>query len=141
MHRLSTRCHETLFNSPAPCPGCPVLGQTRATKQPAVLASAAGGHRVAIAEPLGDSRYRMLVVQLSDGLISALQRARLDQRARRAKLSVRELAVLDLLLLGRSAADMSRALGITERTARFHVANVLGKLGAETRSDLLRLLL
>jgi DNA-binding CsgD family transcriptional regulator len=47
--------------------------------------------------------------------------------------------VLDLLLLGRSLGEIATALQITPRTAKFHQANLLEKLGADSRFDLLRL--
>jgi DNA-binding NarL/FixJ family response regulator len=58
-----------------------------------------------------------------------------------ARLTEREREVLDLLLLGRTHEDIARLLGITERTSKFHQANLLTKLGAESRLDLLRLFL
>jgi DNA-binding CsgD family transcriptional regulator len=96
---------------------------------------------VALAEALGGGRFRVIQVHLNEGVVTGLQRARIDRMARRAKLSKRELAVLDLVLLGRTSADVAKALGITERTARFHVGNIFAKLQADSRSDLLRLLL
>lgn len=59
----------------------------------------------------------------------------------RARLTEREREVLDLLLLGRTHEDIADVLGITERTSKFHQANLLAKLGAESRLDLLRLFL
>lgn len=56
-------------------------------------------------------------------------------------LSRREQEVLELLLLGRTVSDIGLVLGITPRTAKFHQTNVLNKLGAESRFDLMRLLL
>lgn len=67
-----------------------------------------------------------------------------DKRAAlvaRSGLTERERQVLDLLLLGRTHEDISIVLGISERTSKFHQANLLAKLGAESRHDLLRLLL
>jgi DNA-binding NarL/FixJ family response regulator len=58
-----------------------------------------------------------------------------------AKLTDREREVLDLLLLGRTHEDIATVLGITERTSRFHQQNLLAKLGAESRMDLMRLFL
>lgn len=58
-----------------------------------------------------------------------------------AGLSEREREVLDLLLLGRSHCDIAAALGISERTSKFHLGNILAKLGAESRADLPRLFL
>jgi DNA-binding CsgD family transcriptional regulator len=54
---------------------------------------------------------------------------------------VGEQQMLQLLLLGRNYAEIGVALQITPRTARFHQANVLDKLGAESRLDLACLLL
>lgn len=56
-------------------------------------------------------------------------------------LSKREQEVLQLLLLGRNSQDIGLVLGITPRTAKFHQANILAKLGAESRFDLIRLIL
>lgn len=59
----------------------------------------------------------------------------------RAQLTEREREVLDLLLLGRTHDDIAIALGISARTSRFHQSNLLSKLGAESRLDLMRVLL
>lgn len=56
-----------------------------------------------------------------------------------AQLTEREREVLELLLLGRTHVDISEHLGITVRTSKFHQTNLLTKLGAESRFDLLRL--
>jgi CheY-like chemotaxis protein/DNA-binding CsgD family transcriptional regulator len=67
---------------------------------------------------------------------------RANQRARTieaAGLTAREREVLELLLLGRSHPEIAIVLEISERTSKFHQANVLRKLGAESRMDLLRL--
>lgn len=66
---------------------------------------------------------------------------RLRELGETARLSERERQVLDLIVLGRSHAEIGSVLGISGRTARFHQSNVLRKLGAESRLDLLRLLL
>lgn len=56
-----------------------------------------------------------------------------------ANLTARERGVLDLLLLGRSHAEIARTLGIAARTSKFHQTAILEKLGAESRADLMRL--
>jgi two-component system sensor histidine kinase/response regulator len=58
-----------------------------------------------------------------------------------ARLTEREREVLELLLLGRTHHDIAHALGISERTSKFHQSNLLVKLGAESRLDLMRLFL
>ena len=49
-------------------------------------------------------------------------------------LTPREREVLRLVADGRSNKEIARALGITERTAKFHVTSLLNKLGAENRA-------
>jgi adenylate cyclase len=66
------------------------------------------------------------------------RRAELVEQAR---LTNREREVLDLLLLGRTHEDIASVLGISQRTSKFHQANLLAKLGAESRLDLMRLFL
>jgi len=71
--------------------------------------------------------------------VEALLRARRDQRIAEASLTEREREVLELLLLGRTHAEVGVVLGISARTAIFHQQNILRKLGADSRIDLLRL--
>lgn len=54
------------------------------------------------------------------------------------QLTEREQAVLARLLEGASAKEMARDLGISPRTAEFHRANIIGKLGAKNTADLIR---
>jgi DNA-binding NarL/FixJ family response regulator len=64
-------------------------------------------------------------IRLSAGLDSALLRV--------ALLSNRELDVFHLLSGGLSNRDLSKALHITERTAKAHVASILQKLSVDSR--------
>lgn len=50
-------------------------------------------------------------------------------------LSAREKEVLDWLKQGKSSWEMSVILGISERTANFHVFNIMRKLGATNRAQ------
>ncbi len=50
-------------------------------------------------------------------------------------LTERELEVLGLVGQGRSNKEIATDLGITERTARTHVSNILGKLGLASRTQ------
>lgn len=62
--------------------------------------------------------------------------ARAWQRGERpAGLTERELAVLALLAEGRSNAEIAHGLGFKERTAVFHVGNILRKLGLASRLE------
>jgi DNA-binding NarL/FixJ family response regulator len=50
-------------------------------------------------------------------------------------LTPRELEVLGLLARGLTNKEIAEALVITERTAKFHVSAILGKLGADNRTE------
>ncbi|MEO3889357.1 LuxR C-terminal-related transcriptional regulator [Nonomuraea sp. B5E05] len=50
-------------------------------------------------------------------------------------LNPREHDVLDELALGRRNRAIAERLGISENTVKFHVANILGKLGVTTRGE------
>jgi DNA-binding NarL/FixJ family response regulator len=50
-------------------------------------------------------------------------------------LTERELEVLSLVGHGRSNKEIATELGITERTARTHVSNILGKLDLQSRTQ------
>lgn len=54
---------------------------------------------------------------------------------RAAVLSAREHAVLRDVAAGRSTKQIARALGITERTVKFHVSSIMNKLGAGNRAQ------
>ena len=50
-------------------------------------------------------------------------------------LTEREREVLALVAQGRANKEIARSLGISERTARTHVSNILGKLGLDDRTQ------
>src|SRR5437773_8636879 len=50
-------------------------------------------------------------------------------------LTPREWEVLDLVRAGLTNAAIAERLGISERTAKFHVSEILGKLGLENREQ------
>jgi DNA-binding NarL/FixJ family response regulator len=51
-------------------------------------------------------------------------------------LTARELEVLGLVTAGLRNKEIAARLGITENTAKFHLRNILGKLHAESRTEL-----
>jgi DNA-binding NarL/FixJ family response regulator len=55
-------------------------------------------------------------------------------------LTRRERQVLHWLLLGHRYVDIATVLGVAPRTAKFHAANLLDKLGLDSRYDLPRML-
>jgi DNA-binding NarL/FixJ family response regulator len=50
-------------------------------------------------------------------------------------LTRRELEVLQMLAAGRSNKEIAARLSISEHTVKFHVASILGKLGAASRTE------
>jgi len=56
-----------------------------------------------------------------------------------ARLSPREMQVLDLLLDNLSNKEIASRMKIAERTVKFHVSNVLTKFGVNRRADLILL--
>ena len=62
----------------------------------------------------------------------------LDKRVRRdLSLTARETEVLELMIRRFSNKEIAGALGISERTVKYHVSNVLSKLRTENRRTLL----
>ena len=51
------------------------------------------------------------------------------------QLTGREREVLQRIAEGASGKQIARALGISERTVKFHTASILGKLGADNRAQ------
>jgi DNA-binding NarL/FixJ family response regulator len=60
---------------------------------------------------------------------------KLTERFQSSELTDRELEVLQLLVQGNSNRDISEALCVAEGTVKFHVRNILDKLGASDRTQ------
>ncbi len=135
-------CWEVVFGRQAACERCPLRTRPAEGRVSGVLASPDDTFSATLltAEVRGCSAV-VTATRVDDGAVSELLEVRLDHLARRAKLTGREREVLSLMLLGRSLAEMGTAVGITARTAKYHQAKVLRKLGADSRFDLLRLLM
>jgi len=61
--------------------------------------------------------------------------AKLAAQLERPSLSPREVEVLDLIVCGRSNKQIAYDLNISEETAKNHVKHILGKLGAQDRTQ------
>jgi DNA-binding NarL/FixJ family response regulator len=66
-------------------------------------------------------------------LMSSLRHAPRDDLM--AELTTREVEVLRLLGAGKANKEIAAELSISERTARTHVSNILGKLGLSSRTQ------
>jgi NarL family two-component system response regulator LiaR len=66
---------------------------------------------------------------------SSLQRMPMYRVPLVETLTERELEVLDLLAQGMPNKEIAAQLTISERTAKFHVSSIMGKLGATNRTE------
>jgi len=80
-------------------------------------------------------RRRVMAPEATEALVQAMQRDDLPD----AELTERELAVLGLVAEGLTNSEIAARLWIAESTARFHVSNILSKLGAHNRAEAVRL--
>ena len=96
------------------------------------LSRAADGRRVAAA--LAAARQGLLVVD--EPLAALVLRPRQGRPAALVEpLTPRESEVLQLLAQGLPNKAIAERLGISDHTAKFHVNAILGKLGAQSRTE------
>jgi len=115
-----------------------------------IFSAYAGEERVATAFVRGADSY-VLKGTSSDELVAviravaaggtlippeiAAQLARAVRQPRRDRLTERERETLALLAEGMANRAIAERLGITERTVKFHVAEILARLGASNRAQ------
>jgi two-component system response regulator FimZ (fimbrial Z protein) len=80
---------------------------------------------------------RALLSSFVDSILHAGPKGRRSNWS--ARLSPREIQVLDLLLDNLSNKEIASRMKIAERTVKFHVSNVLTKFGVHRRADLILL--
>jgi len=132
-------CHQRFFDEPAPCDGCPLRKSVQSGTFVATLDDGMEP-RLMVVHDRGDVAD-VIAVPIDEGLTGAVCGAWIARLEAEHGLSSQERAVLRLLILGRTHEDIGRVLAIAPRTVRFHQGNLLEKLGAETRGDLLRVLI
>jgi DNA-binding NarL/FixJ family response regulator len=105
----------------------------------AAIQAGAGGY-VLKGSPAEELVRAIRQVYRGDSYLSPTIGAKLARRVGRAHrdsglLTARELAVLRLVAAGQSNRQIAEALGITERTVKFHVTAIFNKLGADNRAQ------
>ncbi len=118
-----------------------VLADQAADASEVLLPEADDAFRVVTAESVDDVTVRVTIRYLPMRVLPELVDAKAARTAGDGALSERERQVLTLLLRGRGVEDIATMLEIAPRTVKFHQANVLQKLGADSRLDLLRVIL
>lgn len=131
-------CYTTFHSRTEPCQDCPLL--RAAEPWPRRTIRATGGENYEVATAHDSQPVWVSVRYVSKATLSAIHDARVARLSQRADLSERERAVLEFLLAGASLQQIAASLRLSLRTVKFHQTNVLTKLGADSRADLLRLL-
>jgi PAS domain S-box-containing protein len=138
-------CFSALYGRSKPCDDCPARsdGQPWPRTMARRLDQGPGSAQfeVIAAEKLSASTVRLSRRLVSESALDAIQQAKLQKVVLEAGLSERERDVLHYLLMGRSVGDIATVLQITPRTVKYHQANVLRKVGADSRADLTRFFL
>jgi len=97
----------------------------------------AGGASAQLSAGVGASRLRAAVAAVLEGLSVREQRWAIDA-SEHEPLTPREIEVFELLGKGLSNRDIGGVLGISAHTAKYHVAQILAKVGAATRAEAVR---
>jgi len=135
------KCYEVLHGRISPCEPCPLRTPERDSAPRAVVRArgSMGEYELTTATALDRDTARISVRHLSMASFSPILHAKLDELSTRAQLSKRERDVLGHLIFGHPLEEIASTLHITQRTVKFHQTNLLQKLGADSRSDLMRL--
>lgn len=136
------RCYEFIAGLDKPCPDCPALrpaahgnGQRLSVRSK----TDPDGFQVTTADATRPDEISLRARGISSSTLTAIQDARIAALSDKAQLTERERDILALLLHGRSHDEIAQSLTVSPRTVKFHQGNILQKLGADSRADLLRL--
>jgi DNA-binding CsgD family transcriptional regulator len=135
-------CWEQLFGRTSECPNCPLRREGLARHTTGVLTGdgPAFAATLLVAERHGD-RATVTAQPIDAAAWGQLTQARIAHLAASSGLNERERDVLSLLVMGRSLDDIATALELSVRTAKYHQQKILEKVGADSRLDLVRLVL
>lgn len=104
----------------------------------AVLRAGARGYLLKGAA-LAEIEHALRTIAKGDRYIDPRISSRLIALSTAPRLSPREREVLRLIADGKSNKEIANELGVTERTAKFHVTAILEKLNAENRAGAVRI--
>ena len=99
-----------------------------------VTVRGAGGAIAQLSAGVGAERLRAAIAAVLAGL-SVRETPWATDASEREPLTPREIEVFELLGKGLSNRDIGGVLGISAHTAKYHVAQILAKVGAATRAE------
>jgi DNA-binding CsgD family transcriptional regulator len=99
-----------------------------------VTVRGAGGASAQLSAGVGAERLRAAIAAVLAGL-SVRETPWAIDASEREPLTPREIEVFELLGKGLSNRDIGGVLGISAHTAKYHVAQILAKVGAATRAE------
>jgi PAS domain S-box-containing protein len=137
---IGQKCHLALYGRESVCAGCPLVSPEAGAWPRIIVRQREGGFQVVTGTCPSAGTVHVSVRSLPEHALSKMLEARIAQIGAEASLSDREQVVLRYLVMGRSLEDVAIILGIRARTVKFHQANILDKLGADSRVDLMRLI-
>ncbi len=138
------RCFDHLYGLESPCQNCPALrGAQGSWPRVEVRTHATRDdlYEVVHAAKIEGESVQVQVRRITDEELRRLFSAKLERISDASGLTTREHAVLEHLMEGRGPEEIATLLAVSKRTVKFHQTNLLQKLGAESRNDILRLLL
>ena len=103
-----------------------------------ITVRSAGGASAQLSAGVSASRLRAALAAVLEGLSVRDQPWALHDASTREPLTPREIEVFELLGKGLSNRDIGGVLGISAHTAKYHVAQILAKVGAATRAEAVR---
>lgn len=104
----------------------------------AIVVRGTGGAGAQLAADAPAPRLRAAVAAVLQGLSVRETPWAVDDNGAREPLTPREIEVFELLGKGLSNRDIAGVLGISAHTAKYHVAQILAKVGAATRAEAVR---
>lgn len=137
---IGQKCYRAIYGRSVECELCPLRSYDVGAGPGTYVRRTGESFQVmtAVAKPTGS--IEVSTRSLSEDLLGNMIHAKIEYIARNAGLSQREQDVLTHLVIGKSLEEIAMTLGIRVRTVKFHQANVLEKLGADSRVDLMRLI-
>jgi two-component system, NarL family, response regulator len=113
-----------------------IVVTTYETDEDVYRAIRAGAQSYLLKDSSGDEILKTIRTVYAGGVhLSEKMAKRLSERLKRENLNPREMALLELLIKGRSNKEMAAALSLPETTVKFYLRELFTKLGVQDRTE------